>query len=258
MICKEEIILKFIRFNKDGFISYGLLEGEKVKVIKGDIFEYYEITNAFYDITEIDFLTPCTPSKIICVGLNYKSHALELNMSLPQEPVIFLKPPTAALAHRGEIIKPEMSQRVDYEAELALVIGRPAKNIKPEEAYDYILGVTCFNDVTARDLQNKDGQWTRAKSFDTFAPFGPCIATDLDYDNLTLELLLNGETKQKSNTSDFIFNVSEVVSFISNVMLLNPGDVIATGTPSGIGPMNAGDIVQVKIQDIGVLKNYVL
>ncbi|MPN21153.1 putative protein YisK [bioreactor metagenome] len=209
------------------------------------------------DITEIDFLTPCMPSKIVCVGLNYRSHAQEMKLDLPKEPVIFIKPSTSILAHRGEIIRPEMSQRVDYEAELALVMGRQAKNIKPDEAVDYILGATCFNDVTARDLQQRDGQWTRAKSFDTFAPFGPCIATDLDYDNLPLELILNGETKQKSNTSDFIFSVGEMVSFISNVMLLNPGDVIATGTPSGIGPLNAGDIVQVKIQDVGILKNYV-
>jgi len=249
--------LKFIRFKKDDFISYGLLEGEKVKIIQGDIFGDYEITDSFYDITEIDFLTPCMPSKIVCVGLNYRSHAQEMKLDLPKEPVIFIKPSTSILAHRGEIIRPEMSQRVDYEAELALVMGRQAKNIKPDEAVDYILGATCFNDVTARDLQQRDGQWTRAKSFDTFAPFGPCIATDLDYDNLPLELILNGETKQKSNTSDFIFSVGEMVSFISNVMLLNPGDVIATGTPSGIGPLNAGDIVQVKIQDVGILKNYV-
>ncbi|MEA4960184.1 fumarylacetoacetate hydrolase family protein [Lutispora sp.] len=249
--------MKFIRFKKDDFISYGLLEGEKVKIIQGDIFGDYEITDSFYDITEIDFLTPCMPSKIVCVGLNYRSHAQEMKLDLPKEPVIFIKPSTSILAHRGEIIRPEMSQRVDYEAELALVMGRQAKNIKPDEAVDYILGATCFNDVTARDLQQRDGQWTRAKSFDTFAPFGPCIATDLDYDNLPLELILNGETKQKSNTSDFIFSVGEMVSFISNVMLLNPGDVIATGTPSGIGPLNAGDIVQVKIQDVGILKNYV-
>lgn len=249
--------MKFIRFKKDDFISYGLLEGEKVKIIQGDIFGDYEITDSFYDITEIDFLTPCMPSKIVCVGLNYRSHAQEMKLDLPKEPVIFIKPSTSILAHRGEIIRPEMSQRVDYEAELALVMGRQAKNIKPDEAVDYILGATCFNDVTARDLQQRDGQRTRAKSFDTFAPFGPCIATDLDYDNLPLELILNGETKQKSNTSDFIFSVGEMVSFISNVMLLNPGDVIATGTPSGIGPLNAGDIVQVKIQDVGILKNYV-
>ncbi|HOC09883.1 MAG TPA: fumarylacetoacetate hydrolase family protein, partial [Bacillota bacterium] len=150
------------------------------------------------------------------------------------------------------------SGRVDYEAELGLVIGKPAKNIEPEAAYSYILGATCFNDVTARDLQTKDGQWTRAKSFDTFAPFGPCIAAGLNYDNLFIELLLNGETRQRSNTSDFIFNVGQIVSFISQVMLLNPGDVIATGTPSGIGSMSPGDVVQVKIQGVGVLENHVI
>lgn len=250
--------MKFVRFKKDNSCSYGLLEGEKVKVAEGDIFKDYKVTDRYYDITDIEILTPCLPSKIICVGLNYKSHAREINMPLPQEPLLFLKPSTSALAHRGKVILPAMSSRVDYEGELGLVIGKPAKGIEPKEAYSYILGATCFNDVTARDLQNKDGQWTRAKSFDTFAPFGPCIATGLDYDNLPIELLLNGETKQKSNTSDFIFNVGQIVSFISHIMLLNPGDVIATGTPSGIGPMSSGDIVQVKIEGVGVLENYVL
>lgn len=250
--------MKFIRFRKDNFCSYGLIEGEKVKVVEGDIFKDYNITGCYYDITEIDILTPCLPSKIVCIGLNYKAHAQETNMTLPKEPLIFLKPTTAALAHKGSIIKPAMSGRVDYEGELGLVIGRPAKKVKPEAAYSYILGATCFNDVTARDLQSKDGQWTRSKSFDTFAPFGPCIATDLNYDNLSIELLLNGKTKQSSNTSDFIFSVGEIVSFISQVMLLNPGDVIATGTPSGIGPMSSGDVVQVKIEDVGVLENYML
>lgn len=250
--------MKYVRFKKDNSCSYGLLEGEKVKVIEGDIFKDYSITGRCYDIGEIEILTPCVPSKIVCVGLNYKAHARETNMPLPQEPLIFLKPPTAALAHKGNIVIPAMSGRVDYEAELGLVIGKPAKNIEPEAAYSYILGATCFNDVTARDLQTKDGQWTRAKSFDTFAPFGPCIAAGLNYDNLFIELLLNGETRQKSNTSDFIFNVGQLVSFISQVMLLNPGDVIATGTPSGIGSMSPGDVVQVKIQGVGVLENHVI
>jgi len=151
--------LKFIRFKKDDFISYGLLEGEKVKIIQGDIFGDYEITDSFYDITEIDFLTPCMPSKIVCVGLNYRSHAQEMKLDLPKEPVIFIKPSTSILAHRGEIIRPEMSQRVDYEAELALVMGRQAKNIKPDEAVDYILGATCFNDVTARILRYFCSLW---------------------------------------------------------------------------------------------------
>ncbi|MGI6704544.1 MAG: fumarylacetoacetate hydrolase family protein [Clostridia bacterium] len=250
--------MKLVRFRKDNSCSYGLLEDEKVKVIYGDIFKDYQVTNCYYGITEIEVLTPCLPSKIVCIGLNYKAHAKETNMALPKEPLIFLKPTTAALAHKGSIIKPVMSDRVDYEAELGLVIGKPAKEIEPEAAYSYILGATCFNDVTARDLQNKDGQWTRAKSFDTFAPFGPCIATGLNYDNLSIELLLNGKIKQKSNTSDFIFNVGQIVSFISHVMQLNPGDVIATGTPSGIGALNSGDIVQVKIEGVGVLENYML
>jgi 2-keto-4-pentenoate hydratase/2-oxohepta-3-ene-1,7-dioic acid hydratase in catechol pathway len=250
--------MKYVRFKKDNSCSYGLLEDEKVKVIEGDIFKDYSVTGCYYDIAEIEILTPCVPSKIVCIGLNYKAHAREINKPLPQEPLVFLKPPTAALAHKGNIIIPAMSGRVDYEAELGLVIGKPAKNIEPEAAYSYILGATCFNDVTARDLQTKDGQWTRAKSFDTFAPFGPCIAAGLDYDNLSIELLLNGETRQRSNTSDFIFNVGQIVSFISQVMLLNPGDIIATGTPFGIGSMGPGDVVQVIIEGVGVLENYVI
>jgi len=249
--------MKFIRFKKDDHIGYGLWEGDKVKVIEGDIFNQYLVTDNFYDIAEIYLLTPCIPSKIICVGLNYRSHAEEMKMPLPEEPIIFLKPPSSLLAHNGVIIMPEMSKQVDYEAELGLVIGKRGKNIRPEEAYDYILGATCFNDVTARDLQKKDGQWTRAKSFDTFAPFGPCIATEVNYDNLDIELILNGETKQKSNTSDFIFNVGKLISFISSIMELMPGDVIATGTPSGVGKLDKGDVVEVKIQDVGILKNYV-
>lgn len=250
--------MKFVRFNKDNLYSYGLLEGEEVKVIEGDIFKDYRISNRSYHVTEVNILIPCLPSKIICVGLNYKGHAQEIEMAIPEEPIIFLKPPTAALAHRGNIKIPPLSGRIDYECELGLVMGKPAKQIRPEEAHSYILGATCFNDVTARDFQKKDGQWTRAKSFDTFAPFGPCIKTGLDYDNLSIELLLNGEVKQRSTTSDFIFNVDQIVSFISHVMLLNPGDVIATGTPSGIGAMDAGDTVQVKIEHIGILENYVV
>ncbi|NLM44545.1 MAG: fumarylacetoacetate hydrolase family protein [Clostridiales bacterium] len=249
--------MKFIRFKKGDFIGYGLWEEDKIKIIEGDIFDHYVVTDYYYNISEVDILTPCIPSKIICVGLNYRSHAEEMNMPLPEEPIIFLKPPSSALAHNGIIIRPEMSKQVDYEAELGLVIGKRGKNIKPAEAYDYILGATCFNDVTARDLQQKDGQWTRAKSFDTFAPFGPCIATGVNYDNLDIELSLNGETKQKSNTSDFIFSVGELISFISKIMELNPGDVIATGTPSGVGKLNEGDTVQVNIQNVGILKNSV-
>lgn len=247
--------MKFVRFKKDKMVSYGVLEEQDVKRIHGDIFGNYEITEEKYKLSELRLLTPCVPSKIVCVGVNYKAHAIEMGHDLPKEPLIFLKPPTAALAHKEEIIRPQMSQRVDYEAEAALVIGKTASNIEPKDVNEYIFGVTCFNDVTARDLQKKDGQWTRAKSFDTFAPYGPFIANNLDYDNLDIELLLNGETKQKSNTSDFIFNSSIIVSFVSKIMTLLPGDVIATGTPSGIGSINAGDIVEVRVEGVGALIN---
>lgn len=247
--------MKFVRFKKDELVSYGILEDQDVKRIHGDIFGNYEITEERYKLSELRLLTPCVPSKIVCVGVNYKAHAIEMGHDLPKEPLIFLKPPTAALAHKEEIVRPKMSQRVDYEAEAALVIGKAASNIEPEDANEYIFGVTCFNDITARDLQKKDGQWTRAKSFDTFAPFGPCIANNLDYDNLDIELLLNGETKQKSNTSDFIFNSSIIVSFVSKIMTLLPGDIIATGTPSGISPLNSKDIVEVKVEEVGTLTN---
>lgn len=249
--------MKFIRFKKDDLVSYGIIKNQIVNRIDGDIFSDYEITKDLYNLSEIEILIPCLPSKIVCVGVNYKSHAIEMGHDLPEEPLIFLKPPTAVLAHEGEIIKPKMSKRVDYEAEVALIIGKKAFNIEPEEANNYIYGVTCFNDVTARDLQKKDGQWTRAKSFDTFAPFGPCITTDLDYDNLDIELILNGEIRQKSNTSDFIFNSSKIVSFISQVMTLQPGDVIATGTPSGIDSIESGDIIEVKVEGVGILRNTV-
>lgn len=249
--------MKFIRFKKDDLVSYGLLEDQIVKRIHGDIFSDYKISEDKYNLSELQLLTPCKPSKIICVGLNYKSHAVEMKLDLPDEPIIFLKPPTAALAHGEEIIRPKISQRVDYEAEAALIIGKKAVNVEPEDVDEYIFGVTCFNDITARDLQTKDGQWTRAKSFDTFAPFGPCIASGLNYDNLSIELLLNGEIKQKSNTSDFIFNSKKIISFVSKIMTLLPGDIIATGTPSGVGSLNLGDTVEVRIEGVGVLKNSV-
>jgi len=195
------------------------------------------------------------PTKIIAVGLNYKDHAEELGMDLPDEPILFLKPPTSVISNGENIILPAMSAQVDYEAELAVVIGKRAKNIGIEQAADYITGYTCANDVTARDLQTKDGQWSRAKSFDTFCPLGPEIIKGIDPTNLNIKLILNGEVKQNSNTAQMVFNVFELVSFISKVMTLLPGDVILTGTPPGVGPMKAGDKVEVQIDKIGTLAN---
>jgi 2-keto-4-pentenoate hydratase/2-oxohepta-3-ene-1,7-dioic acid hydratase in catechol pathway len=202
---------------------------------------------------------PNKPTKVVAVGLNYKSHAKELNMPIPDNPILFIKPVTTIISDGETIILPESSKRVDYEAELAFVIKKTAKDIEEKDAMDYIEGFTCLNDITARDLQKADGQWTRAKSFDTFCPVGPkLIPPDkIDPNNAKIQLILNGEIKQDSTTSDFIFSIEQVLSFISKIMTLNPGDIITTGTPSGIGPLKPGDIVEVKIECIGALKNSV-
>ncbi|MFZ5351595.1 MAG: fumarylacetoacetate hydrolase family protein [Bacillota bacterium] len=249
--------MKFVRFEHKGKTSFGLLEDNGVKVIKGNLFGEYHITDNKLPIGAVRLLAPCKPSKIVAVGLNYIDHIREMGHEMPGYPMIFIKPSSAIIGPEDEIILPEMSQRVDYEGEMALIIGKTARNVKPDYAYDYILGAACFNDVTARDLQKADGQWTRAKSFDTFAPLGPCIAAGLNYDNLDIELILNNEVKQKSNTSNFVFKVKDIISFISSIMTLYPGDVIATGTTSGIGKLSHGDTVEVVIKDIGRLRNTV-
>lgn len=193
--------------------------------------------------------------KIVAVGLNYKDHAKELGMEIPKEPIIFLKPATAIIKNGDSIIYPQQSQRVDYEAELAVVIKKKAHMVPKEMAAEYILGYTCANDVTARDLQKKDGQWTRAKSFDTFCPLGPVITDEINPDNVSIKLYVNNELKQEGHTRNLIFDVPFLVSFISNVMTLFPGDVVLTGTPKGVGPLEAGDIVSVEIEGIGTLTN---
>jgi 2-keto-4-pentenoate hydratase/2-oxohepta-3-ene-1,7-dioic acid hydratase in catechol pathway len=256
--------MKIIGFLKDNHKKTGLLKGNNItelscstieSINSRNIEEFQKDTN--YKVEEVNVLPPVSPSKIVCVGLNYRDHAAELDMDLPEEPIIFIKPPTSVAGHLDNIIYPSSSRQVDYEGELGIVLSKEAKNVKSEDAADYIDGYTIVNDVTARDLQRKDGQWTRAKSFDTFCPIGPCIETELDPMNQNISLKLNGEFKQKSNTKNMIFNVYELVEFISNIMTLKPGDVIATGTPPGVGPMNVGDTVEVKIDGIGVLKNFI-
>ncbi len=197
------------------------------------------------------------PSKIVCVGLNYRDHAEELKMPIPAHPILFLKPPSSLVFHGDAIIYPSQTKELHYEAELAVVIKDRTKNVTVEEAPKHILGFTCGNDVTARDLQRLDGQWTRAKSFDTFCPIGPGIVSGIDPDNLNIKLYLNGELKQSSNTSNMIFGVNYLVSFISGVMTLLPEDVILTGTPPGVGPMEKCDRVAVEIEGIGRLENVV-
>jgi 2-keto-4-pentenoate hydratase/2-oxohepta-3-ene-1,7-dioic acid hydratase in catechol pathway len=228
-----------------------------VQTVAGDIFTDYTIGKEIFRLGEVSLLPPCQPTKIVAVGLNYRGHAREMHMAIPDEPLLFLKPATAVIGPGAPVIYPKMSQRVDYEGELGVVIGRLCKNVSERDAPEYVFGYTCLNDVTARDLQKKDGQFTRSKSFDTFCPVGPCIETELDPSTAIIETRLNGQLRQQTSTADFIFPVYRLVSFISQVMTLMPGDVIATGTPSGIGPMQPGDEVEVRIRGIGSLKNSV-
>jgi len=236
-------------------VAYGRI------LYRGEIYEgFFEIDGGRvvidgYEIEDYRFLPPVKPSKIICVGLNYLDHARELNMEIPEEPVIFLKPPSALIGHEDTIILPNVSKRVDYEGEIAVVIKRRCKNIDRDNAMDYILGYTCFNDVTARDLQSKDGQWTRSKSFDTFAPLGPYVVTEIP-EVLKIETRLNGKVVQKSDTSNLIFDIPTLIEFVSSVMTLERGDVIATGTPSGVGTLKRGDVVEIDVNGL-VLRNYV-
>lgn len=254
--------MKLCRFSADNKVSYGVLEeGFVIEIDKNPFSEGFagDIKRSVKRaVADVRLLAPVIPSKIVAVGLNYKAHAAEFKKALPEEPMLFLKPSTAVIGPDENIIYPgHMSHRVDYEGELGVVIGKTAKDVPVRDAADYILGYTCVNDVTARDLQGKDVQYTRAKGFDTFAPLGPCIETELDPLDAAIETCVNGEIKQNTSTKDMIFNVYQLVSFISHVMTLLPGDVIATGTPSGVGKVKPGDVVEVKIGGIGTLRNTV-
>jgi len=222
--------------------------------LEGHIFSDYHV-GMLIEETGLKFAPPVQPSKIIAIGLNYKDHAAEMNKKLPAEPLVFSKPPSSVIGADDPIRLPQWAGRIDHEAELAVVIGRRAYNVKAERAMDYVLGLTCLNDVTARDLQNKDVQYTRAKGFDTFAPIGPCIAVGMDPSNLSIEGWVNGEKRQSSRTDQLIFPFPELIEFVSRFCTLEPGDIITTGTPSGVGPLKPGDRVMVKIEGIGSLSN---
>ena len=237
---------------------FGIVENNIIIEIEGTPFDSFTIKDKKHNLDEVKLLAPCVPSKIVAIGLNYKDHADEMNKKIPDDPMLFLKPSSSVIAHEENIIYPaHMSSRVDYEGELAVIIKKEAKNVNQDDALSYVLGYTCLNDVTARDLQSKDVQFTRAKGFDTFAPIGPWIETTLNPFDLEIKTFLNGELKQHLNTSNLIFAVPKLISFISSVMTLYPGDVISTGTPGGISAMNVGDKVEVKIENIGTLTNYV-
>ncbi|MBU1275564.1 MAG: fumarylacetoacetate hydrolase family protein [Proteobacteria bacterium] len=247
-----------VRFSHQGRVRYGLVSGGRLRLYEGSPFSGGQVGKQTAPLNEVRLLAPCRPSKVVAVGLNYKAHAKEVNKALPAEPMIFMKPSTSVIGPGDKIVRPAISQRVDHESELGVVMGRQCRLVGPDEAKDYILGYTCLNDVTARDLQARDGQYTRGKGFDTFCPLGPVIALDLDPTRVQVKAVVNGETRQDTNTSDMIFDVYQLVSFVSQVMTLKPGDVIATGTPSGIGPLQAGDVVAIEVQGVGVLENPVV
>ncbi len=250
--------MKIARYQEGSITKWGIIDGDRIQEMEGNPFVEFSLKPVKKDLKEVKLLSPCLPSKIVALGLNYRDHAEEVKLPIPQKPLLFMKPSTSVIGPGEGIVYPKMSKRIDYEGELAIVIRKVAKAIPEERAGEYILGYTCFNDVTARDLQPKDGQWTLSKSFDTFAPIGPWIETDLDPYHLEISTYLNGERRQYSNTKNLIFGPHYLVSFISQVMTLLPGDVIATGTPSGIGPMNIGDRVEVVIEGIGNLLNTVI
>lgn len=252
----------------EGAVHYGLLEGNHtLHIIEGDIFGDWETTGETVPLNTVRLLAPVDPPNVIAIGLNYRAHARESNMALPERPVIFIKATTSVCGPDDPIILPAVApDEVDYECELAIVIGKRARNVSEEQALDYVWGYTCSNDVSARDCQLRlDTQWARGKSFDTFAPIGPWVETDLDPDNVGIRTRLNGETMQDSNTNDLIFSCRQIISYISHSMTLLPGTVIMTGTPSGVGfarkpPvfLRPDDVVEIEIDGIGVLSNPVI
>lgn len=255
-------IRKTARFKITGDSSpiYGFIENNDIKIIANAPWLDDRETGETVKLSEVTLLAPVVPGKIVCVGLNYHAH-VDASMSAnkaPEQPMLFLKPPSAVIGPKQNIVHPAQSKRVDFEAELAIVIGKRAVKVSSGDAPSYIFGFTCANDVTARDLQKTDGQWGRAKGFDTFCPVGPWIVSGIDCGNLKIEGILNGDTKQSGNTKNMIFDVPFIISYISSVMTLEAGDLILTGTPAGIEAMKHGDKIEVKIEQIGSLINQVI
>jgi 2-keto-4-pentenoate hydratase/2-oxohepta-3-ene-1,7-dioic acid hydratase in catechol pathway len=245
------------RFATVGPARWGIVERGRVEEILPDPFGPFERTGLSWPFKKVRLLAPVNPGKIVAVGVNYSDHAEEFGKKPNREPLIFLKPPSAVIGPGEAIRLPRRARRVDFEAEIAVVIGRRARNVSPAQADKFILGYTLMNDVTARDIQKEDGQWTRAKSFDTFAPLGPWIVVGLSPRNLAIQAWVNGKRRQSSTTASLIFGVPALVSFVSRVMTLEPGDVISTGTPSGVGPLRSGDRVEIRCPAIGRLVNRV-
>jgi 2-keto-4-pentenoate hydratase/2-oxohepta-3-ene-1,7-dioic acid hydratase in catechol pathway len=249
-------ILRVARFEEMGRTFWAVLEGDdRAQEAEGDPFRGLRPRGASRPLDGLSWRPPVTPSKIVGVGRNYRAHAAELGNDVPDEPLLFLKPPSALIAHEEAILLPSASRRVDYEGEVGVVIGRTARAVPERSALDFVLGYTCVNDVTARDLQKRDVQFTRAKGFDTFCPVGPCLALGLDPAVLAIETRLNGVAVQRGRTTDMVLGIARLISAITAVMTLEPGDLIATGTPEGVGPLQPGDNVEIVVTGIGGLRN---
>lgn len=248
--------MRWVRFQApDGTLHYGWVEGDRVGLLKGSPFDEYEREPLQWSLEEVRLLAPVSPRKIIGIGRNFPAHAKEHGAEVPSEPIVFLKPPTTVIGPGEPILLPPQSRRVEHEAELAVVIGRGGRWITVDEAPKAILGYTAANDVTARDLQFQDAQWTRAKGFDTFCPLGPWVDTDFDPTDATILCRVNGELRQAGSVREMVFSIPQLIAFISSFMRLEPGDVILTGTPAGVGPLRSGDVVEVEIEGLGILRN---
>jgi 2-keto-4-pentenoate hydratase/2-oxohepta-3-ene-1,7-dioic acid hydratase in catechol pathway len=247
-----------IRFQTPAGPEFGIVEDEMVYRAEGGYELGFLRADAVGKLSQLTLLSPCQVTKIVAVGRNYAAHAAEHGDEVPSEPLIFLKPPSAVIGPNEPIVCPPQSAQVEHEAELALVIGQRARRVTAADAWDYVLGYTCANDVTARDLQRSDGQWSRAKGFDTFAPLGPWIVTDLDPTDLTVACRVNGQMKQQASTVDMVFKIPQLIEYITAAMTLEPGDVVLTGTPEGVSPIRPGDHVEVEVEGIGVLRNPVV
>ena len=249
--------MRIARFNLKNQIRFGVVEDSTIKLIDGEPFEGIQLTGEEIPLSSVKLLAPVSPSKVVCIGMNYAAHAAEIGQDVPDEPLMFFKPVSSIVAPEDEIVLPRQSDQVELEVELAVVIRKQAKDIAESEVIDHILGFTVGNDVTARDLQFTDLQWARAKGFDTFCPLGPWIETEFDWVNTRVESRINGEVRQRSMTSDMIFDIPKLVSFVSQNLTLYPGDVILTGSPAGISRIDHGDVVECEIEGIGVLRSHV-
>jgi 2-keto-4-pentenoate hydratase/2-oxohepta-3-ene-1,7-dioic acid hydratase in catechol pathway len=252
---KNESMVRYARYRAAGKVAYGIVEGDRVRAIAGDLFGSWEPTETTHALDQVELLVPSAAPKVLAVGINYRSHLG--TRAVPEVPAIFLKATSSLLAHDGTIVIPGGTSDVHYEGEMVVVMGRRTKDVSESEARDHILGVTCGNDVSARDWQKNDLQWWRAKGSDTFGPCGPFIASGLNYDDLAIALRLNGEVKQSQRTSDLIFPVAEIVSWISRHVTLEPGDLIYTGTPGTTSPLEPGDVVEVELEGVGILRSTV-